>query len=385
VRERLATVVCLLSALVLLVACAGDQEVEGSWESRPPRATNATYEGVDLSARVSWKRGAELRYWFELSADGGSTWKRATNVRERRPLPSTGGRTVVTEMLRARCKGAPGRCSSYRLRPGATYHYRLCGELEAPGASRDSCFGARPDQLGGRWRSFTTAPAPFFAGDFDTADATQFDGLQCLPERLSVRDGRGRFEVREGDREPQTGYEGRCEILPGPTVDDGDEVWQRFTVEFAPGFSTTNYIQFAQWHAAGGYGQAALAFRVAGGSHRMQVAHGGGAVRYWTGPPLVPGRSYDFVAHIRFDDDPDQGFVELWLDGRRQKMEGGGERAHGPTSDPCLASDCPSPDPSPSVYPKLGIYRTSSDTSTVALYADDFLLGREAGSVGFSP
>jgi hypothetical protein len=56
-------------------------------------------------------------------------------------------------------------------------------------------------------------------------------------------------------------------------------------------------------------------------------------------------------------------------------MEGGGERAHGPTSDPCLASDCPSPDPSPSVYPKLGIYRTSSDTSTVALYADDFLLG----------
>ncbi|HYP47234.1 MAG TPA: heparin lyase I family protein [Thermoleophilaceae bacterium] len=385
--KSLALLACLLSALAPLAAgCAGERpEMRGDWAARSTAASDVTFESVRLSATVDPKAVAGARIWWELSSDGGASWKRATRIREHASRPSPGGRVEIAEQLRPGCPAGSQRCSPYPLRAGQTYHYRVCADVRARGMARDVCFGARGDRLAGRWRSFTTSPGPSFAADFSSSDTSEFAQAQCRPGRLSVAGGRARFEVREGDLEPQTGYEGRCELLPGPVVPDGEDVWQRFSVSFSRGFSTTNYAQFAQWHASGGDGQAALAFRVAGASQRLQVAHGGGTTRYWTGPVLETGRRYDFVAHIKFDDDPERGYVELWLDGERQQMHGGGARAYGPTSDPCISAGCPDSDPSGSVYPKLGIYRSRTDTNSVTLFADDFRLGREAGNIGFSP
>jgi hypothetical protein len=324
--KRLALYAVVLPALTLLAsACARDLSVR-----------SVSSDGAVLSAKVDWKPGMDLRYWWEASANGGG-WARVSAVRDPGPFRVAARNVPITDRVTG-------------LRPGTSYHYRLCADLQAPRSARNVCFAARS--------SFATASAsatpPFFRGDFDTGSVSQFSNVQCRPGRLTVVGGQARFEVREGDREPQTGHEGRCEGIPGEDVRDGSEVWQRFSVTFAPGFRTNSWLSFSQWHANGGGGQSPFAYMVEARSNRLILTHGSGSPRYWTGPILQPGHRYDFVSHVRFSDSPSTGFVELWLDGRRQTMQGGGLRAYGPTSDPCVRPGCPSPDPSGGVYPKFG-------------------------------
>lgn len=357
--KRLALYALVLPALALLASgCVRDLS-----------ANSVTTTGASLSAKVDWKPGVDLRYWWEAAPSGGS-WARVSSVKD----PGRFMTRVTNMPLTERISG---------LRPNTTYRYRLCADLQAPRSVPNVCFPAKSTfatqaQLG-------SAPAPLFRADFETGNVSQFSNVQCLPGRLTVSGGQARFEVRNGDREPQTGYEGRCEGIPGRGLNDGSEVWERFSVTFAPGFSTANWLTFAQWHANGGGGQSPFSYMVQGGTNRLILTHGSGAVRYWTGPVLQPGRRYDFVTRIKFSDSASTGFAELWLDGQRQTMEGGGQRAYGPTSDPCVRSGCPATDSSGGVYPKFGIYRSQNDTNNVVLYGDNFLLGNQAGSVGFAP
>jgi len=254
------------------------------------------------------------------------------------------------------------------------------GAQRAEAGSELGSSSARRDRSGRK--SLAGLRSPLFRGDFRSGNLAQFANVQCRPGRLTVASGRwARFEVREGDVEPQTGHEGRCEVIPGTEVDDGGEIWQRFAVRFGPRFSTRTWLVFNQWHANGGGGQPPLSFNVLPRSNVMVLRHGGGRPRYWRGPAIRPGWWYDFVVHIRFADDPRVGFVELWLDGRRQRMAGGGRRAFGPTSDPCVSGGCPASDASSSVYAKFGLYRSGSDIGTVVLHGDNFLIGRTAAGV----
>jgi Polysaccharide lyase/PKD domain len=229
-----------------------------------------------------------------------------------------------------------------------------------------------------------TSGTVLFRGDFETGDFSQWY-RQCLSYRASVGSSnpapflgryRSRFEVRDGDVDPDTGSE-RCEVS-GPRYPDGTELWQRFAVYLPPGFTAQSWFMFQQWHGQGGQGNAALGFMVHPSTQRLYLSHGGGGYRYWTGPVVQPDRWYDLLLHIKFSDDPSIGFVELWLDGTMQTMANGSQRRYGPTSEPCLNGGCSSS----YVYPKMGIYRGREHTNSQVVWADHFLLGTSSAAVG---
>jgi hypothetical protein len=202
--------------------------------------------------------------------------------------------------------------------------------------------GASPSES-----DFTKRQRPYFDGNFNTCDFSQWQIFQG-PRRA--------FKIV---RRPKV--EGRCAAAitvgpwalngllnpradgatwyqkPAPYGTDGHSVWQHFSVRFARGFRATpgewNFI--ADWHDDKGWqkfpeihfeysnlcwlvrayprvtGRPRIGMRIMGG-----LAKAPRTVRV-NGPVLRTGRWYDFLVRAVWSPDPQKGYVEWWLDGKR--------------------------------------------------------------------
>ncbi len=211
-----------------------------------------------------------------------------------------------------------------------------------------------------------------FRGDFESG----FDGwhVQSISSRANLFStgafqggGAARFEVQDGDVEPETGSE-RSEVS-GPTFDEGQDLYFRNAFR-VPGSSTYDgpWQIIQQLHEEDWDGSPGIAvFLESDGS--LRLGRGDGDATYWDSGALQRDRWYDLVYRVYLSQDSGAGFVEVWLDGAQQTLENGQTRAYGETIQ------------TPQTYLKAGIYRSRSSTGTSVVEHDQLLVGTSLATV----
>ncbi|HEY1854950.1 MAG TPA: heparin lyase I family protein [Solirubrobacterales bacterium] len=190
--------------------------------------------------------------------------------------------------------------------------------------------------------------------------------VQALPGRIrlvhhSPYEGHAnaRFEVRPGDVEPDTGSQ-RAE-LTGPTYHEGQDLYVR-TAFRVPKQNTFHgpWELIQQFHDESDTGSPGTAVFLTS-NRRLRVGAGDSSQIDWTSPVLQTERWYELVYRVNFSRDPHVGFVEVWLDGRRQRLGDGRFREYGETMH------------LPEAYLKTGIYRSKYSTG-VSVVEDDSVI-----------
>jgi hypothetical protein len=223
----------------------------------------------------------------------------------------------------------------------------------------------------------TPAPQPapseiLFRSDFEEGFAGWH--VQAPAGRAELVDGasfagatNARFEVRDGDVEPETGSE-RAEVS-GPTFDAGQDLYFRDAIR-VPSANTFRgpWQIIQQLHETDWGGSPGIAVFL-DSDRRIHLGAGDGSPTYWEGRKLDADRWYDLTYRVHLSQDPGEGFVEVWLDGVQQTLAGGGTRAYGQT----IQTD--------HTYLKAGIYRSVASTGTSIVEHDKIVVGTSLTAV----
>lgn len=208
--------------------------------------------------------------------------------------------------------------------------------------------------------------------DYETGDLSQWGSFQRVAsDRIQitaspVRQGRyaARFEVRNGDN--PIGYGDRAEVQTSTGETEGAERWYAWSTMLAPDFPRSSAWQvISQWHANAD-GSPPIGFFVEGDDLALQVhrtaspGHVLSVVDIWRGP-LLRGRWRDIRMHVRWSGSDRRGWVELWIDGRRQRFDDGSTRRYIRTMFPGIGN-----------YFTMGLYRQSGLARTGVVYHDAF-------------
>lgn len=231
--------------------------------------------------------------------------------------------------------------------------------------------------VGGATVSLREPESTLDRGDFETGDLSQWRERQCLPERISVSQGppeaaqgdlRAKFEVRDGDVEPQTGSE-RCELV-GPSLPHEGERWYRQAFYMpSEGDPPDSWQIISQWYSNYGGSPPLALFQDMDLPMRFSLRHGDSSRLYWRSDELERDRWHEIVVGVYFSESPSRGWVEVWLDGRQQTLANGRTRMHGQTRGATRGSF------------KTGIYRDPDSEVTSLQYLDDVSVGPSRESV----
>jgi Polysaccharide lyase len=208
-----------------------------------------------------------------------------------------------------------------------------------------------------------------FNSTFASNDFSEWH-LQSLPGRARIVHGDAyegstdaRFEVREGDVEPETGSN-RSEVS-GPDFSEGDDLYVRDAIRVPPEDTFRGPWQIIQQLHENDWGGSPGIAVFLTSSRRLNLGAGDGNPTFWEGPRLRKDRWYDLVYRVKLSQDPQVGSVEVWLNGRRQRLTNGHHLAHGQT----IQTD--------STYLKLGIYRSEDSHGTSVVEHDGvFVIAR---------
>jgi hypothetical protein len=194
------------------------------------------------------------------------------------------------------------------------------------------------------------------AGRASTPTSDPFEGSRAA-----------RFEVRDGDVEPDTGSE-RSEVS-GPTFDEGQDLYIRDAI-LVPGNSTYEgpWQIIQQLHEEDWSGSPGMAVFL-DSEPALQIGAGDSSPIFWTSPQLEKDRWYDLIYRVNLSQDPNVGFVEVWLDGVQQPLVNGQTRAYGQTIQAAQT------------YLKAGIYRSKSSTGTSIVEHDAIAVGTSRDAV----
>jgi hypothetical protein len=188
----------------------------------------------------------------------------------------------------------------------------------------------------------TRRPSPYFVGNFDNCDFSQWDTQGPQAAFKIVRSPKiggacaaaltiGPWAVN-GLVNPE-GDGAALKVDPAPYGTVGRTVWQHFSVLFPADYRATagEWNVFIEWHNDNGYERFGIANEYANlcwmvrnqkGVARIGMRIMGGfstaprTVRV-NGPRLRTGHWYDFRARTVWSPDPKNGIVEWWLDGKR--------------------------------------------------------------------
>lgn len=221
------------------------------------------------------------------------------------------------------------------------------------------------------------APAPpgklLFASTFDGSFNPWLD-IQSLASRATISTahpfegtGAGRFEVRPGDVEPQTG--GQRSEVSGPTFNVGESIYVRDEIRIPNGYSYNGPWQLIdQLHETNWGGSPGIATFLEP-NRQIHFSAGSGNPIYWQGPILELEHWYTLVYRVYLSNSPTQGYVELWWNGVQQKLTNGSTRMYGETIQ------------TNQTYIKAGIFRASSSTGISVIEHDDVGVGTSLAAV----
>jgi hypothetical protein len=204
-------------------------------------------------------------------------------------------------------------------------------------------------------------PGPrIFVGDLATGSWSQWTGLHQRPDAAlapaavlsspSPPPGAshfGRFELKSGSE--------RSEAYSNFRLRDADDVYFHFFVRLGRGFPAEPPGTWGgllwQLHHRGTTGSPPIALHVVGDSPGNFALRFPSGKRWWLGPTVDHEAWHEFVIRVMHSEDPEAGFVEVWMDGVQQTMENGLTRQYGAT----LLDEYN--------YPKIGYYRDVAITA----------------------
>jgi Polysaccharide lyase len=175
-------------------------------------------------------------------------------------------------------------------------------------------------------------------GDYETGDWAQWgsnhvqttSGATAAVESDTVRQGRYAAVFRT----PASNERARSQVFVGQDQADGydgHEVWYAWSSMIAPGsvLETGGWNNLTSWHHTGNVCPAPMHVAVTnnGGAWNFRLDAWGGPLnestcsnpyrKTWNLGSVSTGRWYDFVVHVKWSADPNVGFVEVFVNGRR--------------------------------------------------------------------
>ncbi|MDD7940849.1 heparin lyase I family protein [Actinomycetospora lutea] len=161
----------------------------------------------------------------------------------------------------------------------------------------------------------------------------------------------------------------RSEVLPqGPGTEpvDGDEQYIRYTAHLSDDFPTdTDHWQLIlQWHHALPSGSPPLALQVTRG--QLYMVSGGDDMRAIG--PVSPGQRIDLTMRVTFAQDPDEGSVTVWRDGRPTGVTNWQPR------DGTMSTRA--------AYLKMGMYRAQAIRENGSIIVTDLKIGKTPEGIG---
>lgn len=207
-------------------------------------------------------------------------------------------------------------------------------------------------------------------GDFETGDLSQWEMIQRVAtDKIKVtqdptRQGNyaARFEVGPHDNIGDT--DPRAELARSLGEREGEDRYYRWFTYFDEDFPTgydEDFVTFTQWRALD-ESEAFTSFMVWG--DEIELRRDG--TRWST--PLVKGVWHEFVYHVKWSPDPDEGYIELWYDG---------DHVLSPLHVRTMAG---SPGSAVGNYVKQGLYKEEG-MPTGVLYHDGFAAGTSLSAV----
>ena len=236
-----------------------------------------------------------------------------------------------------------------------------------------ACVAAAAVAGGAGRQSALQVPGKVLAvGDFETGGLTQWSvaarkrATSIAVVRTPVRQGlyAARFEVRRGDN--PIGFGDRAQIQIGTNETEGQVRWYSWSTRLAKTFPRYgNWQVLAQWHAKAA-GSPPVGFFAENDDLVLQIHRTGrpGQVLstedIWRGP-LLRGQWRDIKMHVRWSGSDARGWIELWIDGARQRFDDGSVRRRIRTMYPGVSN-----------YFAMGYYRQSGLSQPGVVYHDAF-------------
>jgi hypothetical protein len=230
-----------------------------------------------------------------------------------------------------------------------------------------------PHHHGGQVTPPSTPAQPLiFNGSFDAELGNWYS--QAISSRVQTIPAGGpegpaaRFEVREGDVEPQTGAQ-RAEVVAPVMFDAGQNLYIHDQIRIPAGNSFKAPWQIIQQlHEDSSDNSPGVAVFLEN-NHSLRISSGDSSIAYWLGPVLQTGRWYDLTYRVLLSQDPAVGTVEVWLDGVQQRLINGAPSIHGPTATAART------------FFKAGIYRSGESTGTSVVEHDGLRIGASLAAV----
>ncbi|MGZ3461486.1 MAG: polysaccharide lyase, partial [Archangium sp.] len=151
-------------------------------------------------------------------------------------------------------------------------------------------------------------------GDFETGNTSQWTRAQTVSsDRLlvvdsPVREGRYALKVtvHQGD-DPINGSGNRNELVYMDHAEPGSEYFYKWSTLFPASFpSSPKWALFTQWHHDGEGGSPPLEFYVVNDEMRLRLQGDDNHI-VWRAP-LQREHWNDFVLHVKWSSDPNEGF-----------------------------------------------------------------------------
>ncbi len=225
-----------------------------------------------------------------------------------------------------------------------------------------------------------------FVGDWEAGDTAQWAGCQSGHDgaiRVSsarVRQGRlaARFEVTDADAD---GYGDRVECQASTGEREGQTRTYRWSTFFPKSFPLSNadsWATFTQWHCdCSGSPMVGLFLQdrqIQLSLHRRDSEDDRQSemIPWGTSLSAARGKWTDFRVRVRWSGSDSKGFVELWVNGVRQRMNwpGGDDRASRYGGVGANRVSVRTLVPGYGAYLKQGLYRNSSISGRAVLFHD---------------
>lgn len=208
----------------------------------------------------------------------------------------------------------------------------------------------------------------FFAADFEAGDLGEWRNAQAISERATVVEGdalqgshAGRFEVRAGDEEPETGSQ-RAEVVSGLEFDEGDVRYFRILARIES-WDEERWGLIWQIHDDSDGTPPLSLQEVDESSRTLWLGPGDGEDAYWETELPAEDEWFEVAIRVEFGE---SGSVRVWLNGEEEEMANGEKVVEGVDT---LGE--------PKAYDKLGIYRSSSAQDTAVVFFDDYRVTSE--------
>lgn len=239
----------------------------------------------------------------------------------------------------------------------------------------------------------TPRAVPLWRGDAETGDLSQWSQriYNCSIKGTSYRDEKRcrdriqvvrsptsgahsrfsyRFEVRDGDDSRYGGERNEVkQTEPAKQYPRGAERFFGYSVLIEDSFPLDEAARGNDWTALAGWktiethGSGPAAINMQTGDNQLSLKHAASPSYYLWRTPLVRGRWHRFAVRIRFDPDPNTGFVEVWKDGIRVMP-----KTYASTLEPMNGEVDPA-------YSKIGNYRNEDIRGDSVIYIDDYAVG----------